>query len=64
MVAVPWDRKQKAERRRELEKMPKEDLVQLHMQYGGAMGAATYRRWHKEELINTILEDEFDRVVL
>jgi len=45
-------------RDRELRKLPKHQLVSIHVANGGLMGAATYSKWTKDELINIILEDE------
>lgn len=52
---------QKAERharRRELERMSKSELAQLHASNGALMGLKTYMKWHKEELIHEILLHE------
>lgn len=42
----------------ELNRLPKGTLAQLHADYGGLMGVATYRKWRKDELVAAVLEDE------
>jgi hypothetical protein len=46
------------ERERELQKLRKPQLVQMHVRNGGLMGVETYMKWTKQELINAVLEDE------
>ncbi len=43
---------------KELNKMSKVTLAEMHIKNGGLMGLATYKSWRKEELISVILEDE------
>jgi len=45
-------------RDRELRKLPKHELVRIHVNNGGLMGAATYSKWTKDELVSIILQDE------
>lgn len=47
-----------AERTRELNKLPKATLAQMHAGNGGLMGLATYMQWRKDELVTAVLEDE------
>lgn len=42
----------------ELSKMTKAQLAQMHVNYGGLMGFANYVKWSKDELVNTVLQDE------
>jgi hypothetical protein len=45
-------------RAKELRKLPKPTLVQMHLNNGGLMGRAVYMKWKREELVTEILEDE------
>lgn len=42
----------------ELNAMPKDMLARMHVNYGGLMGFNTYLKWTKDELVNTVLQDE------
>lgn len=46
------------QRTRELNKLPKAKLAQMHASNGGLMGLATYMQWRKDELVTALLEDE------
>ena len=46
------------DRYKQLAKLPKWQLVNMHVANGGLMGRGTYAKWTKEELINVVLEDE------
>ena len=46
------------DRYRYLSKLPKLTLAQMHVRNGGLMGLATYMKWHKDELISILIEDE------
>jgi hypothetical protein len=48
-------------RRQELERLSKLTLAKMHADNGGIMGVGTYKKWTKEELINTVLDDELVR---
>lgn len=52
------DRFNRDQRTRELSRMPKNVLAHMHKQNGGLMPLATYQKWTKDELVNTVLEDE------
>lgn len=43
---------------KELAKLPKWQLVNMHVASGGLMGAATYAKWTKDELVNAVAGDE------
>lgn len=47
-----------AQRTKELNKLPKAQLAQMHADNGGLMGLATYMQWRKDELVTALLEDE------
>jgi len=47
-----------ADRAKELNRMSKRELAAMHVQYGGLLGFLTYAKWSKDELVNTILQDE------
>lgn len=47
-----------AQRAKELNKLPKAKLAQMHASNGGLMGVATYLTWRKDELVTALLEDE------
>lgn len=42
----------------QLDKMTKRQLAEMHVANGGLMGLATYLKWSKDELVNTVLQDE------
>jgi hypothetical protein len=50
--------RQQSARVKELAKMSKLDLVCMHIENGGLMGYQEYAKWSKDELINTVLQDE------
>lgn len=43
---------------KELAKLPKWQLAQMHKSNGGLMPLATYQKWSKDELLNAVIEDE------
>ena len=43
---------------KELARLPKSTLAQMHKANGGLMPLVTYQKWTKDELVATILEDE------
>ena len=46
------------ERYKELAKLPKAQLAQMHAANGGLMGLAVYQKWTKDELLRAVIEDE------
>lgn len=48
-------------RRAQLDKVRKAELARMHVDNGGLMGLQTYLGWHKDELVNAVLEDEGHR---
>lgn len=47
-----------ATRERELTRLPKRVLADMHVRHGGQMGRAVYLQWRKDELVRAVLEDE------
>ena len=43
---------------KELAKMPKWQLANMHVANGGLMGLATYMKWTKDELVDAVARDE------
>ena len=46
------------QRIKELAKLPKWQLAQMHTANGGLMGLAVYQKWSKDELLRAVIEDE------
>jgi hypothetical protein len=43
---------------RELRKLPKKQIAQMHIDNGGCMLMSEYMKWTKDELIAEVLEDQ------
>ena len=46
------------QRIKELARMPKGQLAQMHKTNGGLMPLSTYQKWTKDELLSAVIEDE------
>ena len=46
------------QRIKELARLPKWQLAQMHKANGGLMGLAVYQKWTKDELLRAVIEDE------
>ena len=46
------------QRIKELAKLPKWQLAQMHKSNGGLMPLADYQKWTKDELLSAVIEDE------
>jgi hypothetical protein len=52
------DRIKQFDRIKQLAKLPKAQLAQMHAANGGLMGLATYMKWTKDELVDAVAQDE------